>query len=107
MKYVEFPLVSFFSSLSLWIMTSHGGLVTVNHSDPRDTEHSKQLAGILWHGKKGFEFQHLLSLDERFSCTIARRCFPIVSFLTTLMNFTEFVKTRKKHHSVPTHHEFV
>lgn len=37
-------------------MTGHGGLVTVNYSDLKDTEHSEQLAVILWHGKKGFEF---------------------------------------------------
>lgn len=76
-------------------MTGHGGLVTMNHSDPRDTEHSEQLPVILWHGKKGFEFQHVLPLDERFSWTVAERCFLIAFFLTMLMYSTEFFKNRK------------
>lgn len=66
--------------------------MTVNCSDLRDPERSEQLAAILWHGKKGFEFQHILPLDEKFCWTIAERCFPIASFLTMLMNSTEFVK---------------
>lgn len=41
--------------------------MTVNCSDLRDTEHSEQLAVILWHGKKGFEFQHILPLDRSFA----------------------------------------
>lgn len=46
----------------------------------------------LWCGKKGFEFQYVIPLDEWFSWTIAGRCSPIAFFLTGLMISTELIK---------------
>lgn len=46
--------------------------------------------------KEGVEFQHILPLDQRFSRTVAGRCFPIASFLNMSVNSEEFLKDQKK-----------